>query len=128
MKTDNSPEVLREFMLHVERLYELVCPEGDQRALSLSEVESLDLSPYLASQEALDREGVDLLSTLPMPDLLVLNHRIEVILKCLAPFLTEDGPLAQRISALTGHGPIGAYRRASQDSPALFGQNSLGQA
>ncbi len=120
--------VAEEFRGEVDRLYERVYKDGVHRPLSLSEVESLDLGPLLTAQEALDASGPLDLSSLPLPDLLVLSHRIEALTRALAPFGRADGLLALRIASLKGQGPQGAYRKASKESQTLFGQNSLGQA
>jgi hypothetical protein len=124
---DTSRELVEEFMGQLETLYDKVSLGQGVRALSLAEVEGLDLKPLLAAQEALDRAKVVLGDHLGYPELVMLLHRIDVLTRSLGPFGAEDGPLASRLSALSGQGPHGAYAKASRQSSALFGQIKLGQ-
>ena len=111
---DTSRELVEEFMGQLETLYDKVSLGQGVRALSLAEVEGLDLKPLLAAQEALDRAKVVLGDHLGYPELVMLLHRIDVLTRSLGPFGAEDGPLASRLSALSGQGPHGAYAKASR--------------
>ena len=127
MSGDNGPSVAKEFLCEVESLYEKILGSGDGRPLSQADVESLDLAPLVTAQKALDQAGIELLEKLSLPDRLVLIHRLDILLNTLSPFGREDGPIALRLAALSGQGPEGAYRKASSESAALFGQRNLGK-
>ncbi|EQD25147.1 MAG: hypothetical protein M1537_04685 [Nitrospirae bacterium] len=128
MSKDPGAALAREFLGETNALYERIVKNGELRPLTLSDVESLDLSPLTKAQEALDQAGVAFLETLDLADLLVLTHRFEIIVRALAPYGREDGPLAAHLAALSGQGPQGAYRKASAESAALFARRKLGQA
>jgi hypothetical protein len=127
MTRDPGQALAAEFMGQLETLYEKVSLGEGGRTLSLAEVERLDLKPLLEAQEALDQANVALSDFLTPPESVTLLHRIDILIRCLAPFGREDGPLASRLSALSGQGPQGAYAKASRQSAALFGQKTLGQ-
>ena len=129
----NSVEIARaaeDFFFEVSSLLAFLYPEGEEEhtSLSLARVEEMDLRPLLQAQAAVDRIGAKALSTLPLPDLLVLSHRLDRLSSALAPFAASGGPLASRIAAITGQGPHGAYRKAGRDSGPLFERKILGRA
>ena len=127
MSGDNGASVAKEFLCEVESLYEKILGSGEGRPLSQADVESLDLAPLATAQKVLDQAGIELLEKLSLPDRLVLIHRLDILLNALSPFGREDGPIALRLAALSGQGPEGAYRKASSESAALFGQKNLGK-
>ena len=129
----NSVDIARaaeDFFFEVGSLLEFLYPEGEEgyAPLSLARVEEMNLLPLLQAQAAVDRIGAEALSTLPLPDLLVLSHRLDRLSSALAPFAASGGPLASRIAAITGQGPHGAYRKAGRDSGPLFERKILGRA
>ena len=119
-----------DFFFEVGSLLEFLHPEGAEGSapLSLARVEEMDLRPLLLAQAAVDRIGACALATLPLPDLLLLSHRLDRLASALAPFAASGGPLASRIAAITGQGPHGAYRKAGRDSGPLFERKILGRA
>ncbi len=127
MSGDTGTSMAEAFLCEVESLYEKILGAGEGRPLSQADLEGLDLAPLTTAQKALDQAGIELLETLSLPDRLVLIHRLEILLEALSPFGREDGPLALRLAALSGQGPQGAYRKASSESAALFGQKNLGK-
>lgn len=129
----DSKEIARaaeDFFLEVGSLLEFLHPEGEEgnAPLSLARVEEMDLRPLLLAQATIDRIGAEALATLPLPDLLLLSHRLDRLTSVLAPFAASNGPLASRIAAMTGQGPHGAYRKAARDSGTLFERKILGRA
>ncbi|MCL5954337.1 MAG: hypothetical protein M1509_07515 [Nitrospirae bacterium] len=131
--SSNSVDIARaaeDFFFEVSSLLAFLYPEGEEEhtSLSLARVEEMDLRPLLQAQAAVDRIGAKALSTLPLPDLLVLSHRLDRLSSALAPFAASGGPLASRIAAITGQGPHGAYRKAGRDSGPLFERKILGRA
>ncbi|MGC8529326.1 MAG: hypothetical protein ACP5OP_03910 [Leptospirillia bacterium] len=129
----NSTDIARaaeDFFLAVGSLLEFLHPEADEdnAPLSLSRVEEMDLGPLLSAQATIDRIGAEALATLPLPDLILLSHRLDRLTSALAPFAASNGPLASRIAAITGQGPHGAYWKATRDSGALFERKILGRA
>ncbi len=124
-----SATAAREFLLQLGTLLEfLFAGQEEGGPVTLARVEEMDLAPLLSAQAALDREGPEALMSLPLPELLLLSHRIERLSAVLAPFAAPSGPLASRIAAITGQGPEGAYRKAGRDSGKLFGRKILGRA
>ncbi|MDA8029240.1 MAG: hypothetical protein M0Z25_09715 [Nitrospiraceae bacterium] len=117
----------KEFLCEVESLYEKILASVEVRPLSQADLESLDLAPLATAQKVIDQAGIELLEKLSLPDRLVLIHRLDILLNALSPFGREDGPIALRLAALSGQGPEGAYRKASSESAALFGQKNLGK-